>query len=413
MPIADATAAAARTEPLLCPGCGAAVPLADGDTVPCPYCGATVELPESYRTLRDLHRIDASDRARVHAAWARLGAPPGRLFLWWVAAARGVMRAAASLSLLSFIAYMAVGSLVAGPMIARRAAQWRIDPVDVAGPFRFSLALSLAFELVLVAPLVVGSYRRKAAELRRRLGASLAATPPREPARPSTCRMCGAPLTVAADALGARCSYCGADNLVKLPPAWIAQRTAEEVSQHADATRLLDEQAEALRGARSSALLQVVGAVLLCALSTAFWSASLDGGQYTGTPWPAAVGASPRRLELWSGDRRGVERSIEAGAESSITVGASDRCHYLQESIPGRELSVALRAGETLQVGGALARLVVASSRDDRTWEPRLDGGIARFVAPWSGDFRVVVAPVAAPPTELRVAFSLLPAAGR
>jgi hypothetical protein len=57
-------------------------------------------------------------------------------------------------------------------------------------------------------------YANRRATGRARLLASLRARPPEIAGGPSSCRLCGAPLAVATDAIVATCTYCHAENAV-------------------------------------------------------------------------------------------------------------------------------------------------------------------------------------------------------
>jgi hypothetical protein len=78
--------------------------------------------------------------------------------------------------------------------------------------------------LLAIIPRLVGVYASRRGAARRMLVASLAVGAPKLAGGPGTCRSCGAPVVVEENQAVARCMYCGADNVMKLPPWFLAAK---------------------------------------------------------------------------------------------------------------------------------------------------------------------------------------------
>ena len=204
---------AGRMDPLTCPGCRAPVPLGDGDHFPCPYCGADVELPVEYRILRDATAADAEARARAAEIFASVGRPPSAL-------ARLLIRSIGFLLLVS-------GVLIPVPVVLVTAfihfggTPFDLQLYDVLSEKQqAALTISSPFVAAAVGFLLIGAARKKAIAVGRIKAALAARPPPREGGR-ALCRSCGAALEHGPGDLGARCVYCGADNLLRMPAVWL------------------------------------------------------------------------------------------------------------------------------------------------------------------------------------------------
>lgn len=221
--------------------------LADAASVECTSCGADVAIPQAHRDAFAQMRRDDATRAEANALYAKLGAPPrllrafgvmfdpsgvmkpltgshhvlvrgiGIYYRWvLIVFAPFVMAVIGMIAIL--LAMRAIGAHYDANVIETLPTSTR-DWIEVPVPIAFALVGS-----------ALGVYGRRKAISRHALQAALAAKPPKHDGGPSTCRACGAPLSVTGDALGVRCVYCGADNLVALPQAWIGQlgeRTAK------------------------------------------------------------------------------------------------------------------------------------------------------------------------------------------
>lgn len=208
-------------DPLQCAACAAPVPLVDGDHGTCPNCGAQYPIPETYRALRD----EAAAAARKPEALAlakALGKPPP-----------AIIRMLAVFSSTAFL-FLGMGFFIAAgvtlsiwlmPWLGRHL--FHVLTYDVLSANRqMQLSIVVPFGLLVIG-FTVASWARKSGITLGGLQAALAAAPPAKPGGPKTCRQCGAPLAPAAGALTARCAYCQADNLVELPPGWIATMRAQ------------------------------------------------------------------------------------------------------------------------------------------------------------------------------------------
>lgn len=284
--------------PLACPGCGGAVPLAAGDRTACPFCAATVEIPPAYRELRDAERTVDAEQREGHAlalALAKVPSAPVRmlamfdsaLFVWvglgfWI------------------VAGVTIGVLVP-PVIGRWFGVSTVDVLDERTQGWISMVLPLGtFALGLLG----AGWARKRAIVRGGLQVLLAARPPERAGGPERCRQCGAALAVGARDHAVSCPYCGTDNLVNMPAAWVdrmrthARALGREV---AAARKQWEEERSSLRW--SLVLRGIFGVILVGIPSTCVLGAS---ERRDTTPIDYAAG-DPGALPSWSEHR---ERSL-------------------------------------------------------------------------------------------------------
>ncbi len=194
-------------------------------------------------------------------------------------------------------------------------------------PLRQQRALQFPPAIALAAVgAALGVYGRRRARSRQRLQAALAAKPPERKGGPATCRSCGAPLTVESGALGVRCIYCGSDNLVALPPSWIANVGADAAAIGAEiepARAELDRERARLR---RGLVLHVGGIGVGFAL---FFLACMSG---THEP-PADTGVVPPGFAGFSADPRPlVRRGVDDAARSLAAAPLST--HYTRLEFP-------------------------------------------------------------------------------
>jgi LSD1 subclass zinc finger protein len=220
-----------------CPRCGAPLPAAaDGAHVTCTACGATTTV----ETGGAAALAERASREEAEALFATLGEPPS----WSQRVAVVLANPWLWLLLLPF----ALATLVRVAMVIQEAiaVAWERATGDrlmhvAAPPVQWLLSMGLVAAVALL--LLVWSLLGKRVDARRELQAALACKPPETPGGPSGCRHCGAPLTVPPGALGVRCAYCGADNLVLLPAKWVdrAERATVALRLTAEAARERDE----------------------------------------------------------------------------------------------------------------------------------------------------------------------------
>jgi len=244
--------AGARMEPLLCAKCGAPQAIGDEDSVRCRGCGTTTPLPAEHRMLRDAHRLSANDAAQLDALYADVSRPPpawarvavvigyGVGILTLVVLAIGAIIGAVggaiigdktgSETLTKILA--GAGAILVGFISVPYAGEWVIGflvhfdgeaaTALVSSPrMHVSTDLGVAAFLYFLGIVPIALAWRTSQKISgiEELQAKLAAAPPIGPKGTASCRMCGAPLDAKPGALGTRCLYCGADNLLAVPHA--------------------------------------------------------------------------------------------------------------------------------------------------------------------------------------------------
>jgi hypothetical protein len=210
-------------------------------------------VPSEYKLLRDAHRLSSSDAAQLDALFAEVSRPPP---MWQrVAVVVGYAVGIVTLVVLAIGAVIgAIGGAIAGDKLGGNdtvtkilvglgavvvgflsvpfAGEWVIAFVThldtdaatqlVTAPrMRVSADLGVAGVLYFLGVMPIALAWRTSQSISgiQELQAKLAATPASSPEGTSSCRRCGAPLDVKAGALGTRCLYCGADNLLSIPRA--------------------------------------------------------------------------------------------------------------------------------------------------------------------------------------------------
>lgn len=208
---------------LLCPSCGAALPIGDGDEACCHHCDAVHPLPDEYRALRDAARSDARAVVAAERLYQRLTMPAGAIARRLSSDALGAKMAAAVLPM-ALCGFTLWGTRI-HLWLSARLHRNLFQTVDWWTLFAAHLGAMLLVILPLFIWLTLGARYAAARSLLRE---ALGALPPATPGGPSLCRRCGAPLTVASGAFGAACLYCRAHNL--LQPAehhrWDARQLA-------------------------------------------------------------------------------------------------------------------------------------------------------------------------------------------
>ena len=253
--------AAPSVAPLRCPKCNAPVPMGTTDTATCLACGASVPLPDDVRALRDSTSQNAEDRARAEKLYRKLGKPPSALLQAWVSVfvlgAGAVIAAVSALVALGGVALIFV-ALGLELILHGLAGPFGIDFIDRYGGGTTYAGFAACVLVFGVLPAWLVNYLQSSGELRLQLQANLAAKQPEQPGFPSTCRVCGAALDVAPGQLGVRCAYCGSDNLVALPPEWIARSSASTAGFHKSIVEAAGKATELRKEGRSNLVLIVV-----------------------------------------------------------------------------------------------------------------------------------------------------------
>jgi hypothetical protein len=248
-------------QPFACAHCGAPQPVGEADDVTCRACGKVTALPDDYRHMRDAHRLSESDAAQLDALCKDISRPP-RL---WERIAVVVGYAVGGITLL-VIAIGAVIGLVGGFLVADKLSggdtitkilvgigvlvcgfisvpfvgEWVVAfaaahldsaaALDAVGgahtQFRSDLAVAGALYFLGVVPVAVAWRTSQSISHLEELQAKLSAQPP---AADGTCgcRNCGAPLDARPGALATRCIYCSAENLLSVPKAYAAGKSAD------------------------------------------------------------------------------------------------------------------------------------------------------------------------------------------
>jgi LSD1 subclass zinc finger protein len=192
---------------------------ADGAHVTCEFCKAATVIEYGGAAMV---REQAS-RKEAEALFATLGQPPslsqriavGLTNKWlWI------------IGLPFMLAFLLRVSQV--PEHAMNAA-WELlrhERLRHVAPPMMSWLLGVGWQAAVILGLLVWSLLGERIDARRDLQAALACKPPKTEGGPGLCRHCDAPLTIAPGALGVRCTFCGADNLLQVPASWSANAAA-------------------------------------------------------------------------------------------------------------------------------------------------------------------------------------------
>lgn len=252
---------ASKLEPLVCARCGAPQPVPDADVVHCAACGATAPLPPPYRMLRDAARMSQTDAAQLDALYADVSRPPSllqrvaivvgyglgvlTLLVFGIGALIGAVLGFLGAAKLEVKDELALGiivlvAVVCGVMSVPFVGEWIVGfatfrttdaALDLAtgGEVQWPIDAAVAGILYFfsVVPIAIAWRTSENVSAVKELQSKLAAQPPSTPGGACGCRTCGAALTVRPGALGARCIYCGTDNLVAVPEAHAAERKAD------------------------------------------------------------------------------------------------------------------------------------------------------------------------------------------
>lgn len=288
---ATPTPPAAEIDVLQCPRCGSPAPIGDGGTTTCEHCRAKVEVPPAHRALRAAHRRETEARVEAARLFEELGRRPTRL------------QRVASFLFHPISLVLLVGSAMLGLFIvASIVALWSLSPLFQANLWDI-LPESQRVPLIMIPSVgafvmgvVLGVHGRRRMVSRRALQAAMAAAPPAHPGGAARCRICGAPLEVPPGALGTRCVYCRADNLVALPPERVAGMRAGARAVDTEIERAaaaLDAERRRLR--RSVTIQVTVVLAVMAALVGASWHSAQSRRKRASQDWNLAM-EEPRVL---------------------------------------------------------------------------------------------------------------------
>lgn len=202
--------------------------------------------------LRDAHRLSANDAAQLDALYAEVSRPPATwervavvvgytvgivtLVVMAIGAIIGAIGGAivgdkAGSETLTKI-LMCLGALVVGFVSVPFAGEWVVafvtsfdsetaTAIATAPKMHVSTDLGVAAALYFLGVLPIALAWRTSQKISglEELQQKLSAAPPATDGSARACRSCGAPLDVKPGALGTRCVYCGADNLLMVPRA--------------------------------------------------------------------------------------------------------------------------------------------------------------------------------------------------
>ncbi|MCC6216513.1 MAG: hypothetical protein IT376_16745 [Polyangiaceae bacterium] len=330
-------------ETLGCPRCGAACRAGAGAAATCAHCGGELPLPAHHVAGRVAERHEARSAADLGALYARLGSPPGLALRAWGTAAHllawpavagfrlgarlvdpvAVLAATHPIALALFgvplaiviASFFGVVSLLrlSGPLLG-------LDVVDVAGVPTCFLALAVGSFVLGGVPLAVLRRADQLASARVATRAALAARPSHHAGGGAACRHCGGDLVVPAAALGVRCPYCDADNLVALPARELRRLTDQRTEFHLHVEDALVAEAAGRRDAGRQALRAAVGwafgSLLIAVLGIVLQSA-VDGHGRAAADAPFTL--SPR-LTGWFGDERNRSWQVPVQRDRALSL---------------------------------------------------------------------------------------------
>lgn len=273
-------------EVLRCASCGAPVALGAGDEAACGQCGGRTKIPAEHRALRDASGWDAQTRRAAEAALHTFDAPPGLLmrvvawFAGWPFAAV-FMLFGVPLFFFDLVVAFKLANLLCR---ALGLPHGNLDaiPVDL-----LSVTMGVVLWVMTVVPAYLAAYGGRRVTARRVLLAALAARPPVYPGGPAGCRGCGAPLSVEAGALVARCLYCRAENAVRLTADELADRhrSTQQIGDTMQQAAARDRQER--QATRDAIRRRIWRASKLVVIGTVLWTVTIREFEHAGDEAPA------------------------------------------------------------------------------------------------------------------------------
>ena len=412
------TDAAPTVAPLHCSTCGSPVPLGDGDTTRCHYCQIDIAVPPELRALRATDRAADADRAHARALYARYGKGHpllirllGDTWSYFLMAGAAIVLASLAFGILDFLLVdwgEGAGALLVdactslfvfyGWIAHALAPALGTDLLDAHSALLCFVFISAFWVIAFVFPMSLALYADRFKAVLASLASALAARPPTRKGGPSECRECGAALDVPNGALGVRCIYCGADNLVAIDRSLLhnAEEGCRSTHRHiedaaADALVAASDRSELKDGCLLAAILTAVGCLLGLAPNTL-----VDNEVSLG--WRGAAGANA--MDPSSGDNpflvRDTPQTIARLVVDEPPDGSDGRCGDAVAC--ATFYFVPLHRGESLRVEGFDARYRVELQRRQPSpwyrnrWTWVGDPSLATAGAPYTGWYRLKVA---------------------
>ena len=395
----------------MCPKCGAAVPLGDGELAHCAYCATDVPIPSDYIALRADANTRGRDRDQLERLYVTASRVPTAFLRGLAAMGRGVLIGGMCVGALIIVAtvigvivreqdlmtalisallmfVLAIPAFLETMLHLVTATSY--DLVDGFGPFAGVLP-GVVVWLLVAAPLQISRTARTIVGEIFALRHRLAAGKPVQPGGPATCRGCGAALDVSPGALGVRCTYCQTDNLVAVPGVAAAADHRETSELHRDIEQVVASHTRELAIVRGK-LTRRLGASLValaCLFGVLYFPAHwfLDGSttMHRASSHRGVLLSSDDLPAIPSGEARTVELSFLFRCH-----GESDRrcIHYY----------VALNRGDRVSFESSNKAIAFAMQRHEHLvlavgeWEPWVNDAAIATRAPYTGWYRVEVA---------------------
>lgn len=206
-------------KPLRCSVCDGQVPLLRQPQVKCPYCDNQVTIPDSY--LEALASRTSFERRKKQAQklFDKLQTPPTDF-------EKGLAEMSEKAILVAFVCSLGVmlaiiQALIFYPLDWFYSAFFKLNMGDVTPYWMPTIMTTLATFVLAVIPFAYLYFVRRKVLSLKHIKVALAAKAPQKHSDPATCRSCGSPLDISANAAGVTCPYCQTDNLLHVPDEWL------------------------------------------------------------------------------------------------------------------------------------------------------------------------------------------------
>ncbi len=389
--------------PLQCQACGISVPLVDAEQSKCVSCSTLVTIPQEYRQLHQMQEEQRKNLQNAKDAHELLLDPPSTIEKIWHSFASGLFSIIGIIIALSiilcglmsvtliFMLYFAVSTF---------APDWGVNYNDTLGVGLIYFIFFTALSITLILPMVLYNNVKKHTDLKKTLQASMASKIEIHKGSENTthsCRNCSAGLSIAATDIATLCDYCGAENLVNLPPSWV-QSITQSAKWHfktiAEAIKLAKTyKLEYKRSLRN----WFIGTALLipfawCMGHLIKWAES-NGETYKVPYWKEIYSAN-------AADRKMIADQYESNSAPAIPIN--------QWIVPSHKAYwLSLEAGEifVIQYQTKFSEAVYASVHSSTAFEGAFvsealifdTSATASFIAPYKGLFEFVVPELSSP----------------